>query len=81
MNYQAACRLIQIVAGFVVLGTGIAMIVLPGPAIIVIPVGLKMLSVKYSWARRLSKKIHALKKSSIARWGWIFKGLTGKRRE
>ena len=31
---------------------GIAMIVLPGPAVIVIPIGLAILATEYAWARR-----------------------------
>lgn len=34
-----------------VLIAGLAMLVLPGPAILVIPVGLAMLAVRYRWAR------------------------------
>ena len=36
----------------VVLG-GLAMTVLPGPAVVVVPVGLAMLAVEFAWARRL----------------------------
>ena len=36
-----------------VLAVGIAMIVLPGPAIIMIPVGLSILATEFLWARRL----------------------------
>lgn len=39
--------------GFTILATGIAMIVLPGPAIIVIPVGLAVLATEFIWARKL----------------------------
>jgi hypothetical protein len=35
-----------------VLLIGIAMIVLPGPAFVVIPVGLAILATEYAWARR-----------------------------
>jgi tellurite resistance protein TerC len=31
---------------------GIALLVLPGPAIVVIPVGLAILATEYAWARR-----------------------------
>jgi tellurite resistance protein TerC len=39
--------------GFSVLAIGIAMIALPGPAVIVIPVGLAILATEYVWARKL----------------------------
>ncbi len=46
-------RLVVTVIGFTILATGIAMIVLPGPAIIVIPVGLTILATEFLWARKL----------------------------
>ena len=54
---QQAKRLIVIVAGSTVLLIGIAMIVLPGPAVIVIPVGLGVLATEFVWARKLLTKI------------------------
>jgi len=44
-------RIWRSIIGFTVLGLGIALIVLPGPAIIVIPVGLAILATEYAWAR------------------------------
>ena len=57
ITYKAARRAVLIGAGFLILATGIAMIVLPGPAILVIPLGLSMLSGEYLWARRLLARI------------------------
>ncbi len=48
-----ARRLIILVIGLTVLAIGIALIVLPGPAFIVIPVGLAILGTEFVWARRL----------------------------
>jgi hypothetical protein len=48
---QQAKRLIVIVVGSTVLLIGIAMIVLPGPAVLVIPVGLSVLATELVWAR------------------------------
>jgi tellurite resistance protein TerC len=48
-----AKRLIVIVIGFTVLAAGVAMIVLPGPAVVVIPVGLAILATEFIWARKL----------------------------
>jgi len=50
-------RIIITIIGFTVLIIGMAMIVLPGPAIIVIPLGLAILASEFLWARRLLKKI------------------------
>jgi uncharacterized protein (TIGR02611 family) len=48
-----AKRLIVIVVGFTILAAGMAMIVLPGPAVVVIPVGLAILATEFIWARTL----------------------------
>lgn len=48
-----AKRLVITVIGFTVLASGVAMIVLPGPAVVVIPVGLAILATEYIWARKL----------------------------
>ena len=52
-----AWRLIVLVAGVTILLAGIAMIVLPGPAIVVIPVGLAVLATEFLWARRLLARV------------------------
>jgi tellurite resistance protein TerC len=54
---QQAKRIIKIVIGFTVLITGLAMVVLPGPAILVIPAGLAILATEFVWAKRLLDKI------------------------
>ena len=41
------------VIGVTVLGIGISMLALPGPAIVVIPVGLAILSTEFVWAKNL----------------------------
>ena len=40
-------------AGFVVLIAGVIMLVTPGPAFVLIPVGLAMLALEFKWAERL----------------------------
>ena len=47
-----ARRLVIGVIGMTVLLMGVAMIVLPGPAVVVIPVGLAILATEFAWARR-----------------------------
>jgi tellurite resistance protein TerC len=49
-------RAIVGVIGFTVLLVGIAMIVLPGPAFLVIPLGLAILATEFVWAEVLLKK-------------------------
>jgi len=46
-------RLVIGLIGFTVLVIGVAMIVLPGPAFIVIPIGLGILATEFIWAKSL----------------------------
>ena len=43
-------RALYVVVGFTLLLGGIAMLVLPGPAFVVIPVGLAILALEFAWA-------------------------------
>jgi uncharacterized protein (TIGR02611 family) len=56
-TYKIARRIAVAVVGSTVLIVGIALIVLPGPAIIVIPIGLAILGIEFAWARLWLKKI------------------------
>lgn len=49
-------KLIVGVIGITILLIGIAMIVLPGPALVLIPVGLGLLATEFAWARRLIRR-------------------------
>lgn len=55
-NIKIVKRVIVSVVGATVLVIGMALLVLPGPAFIVIPVGLAILATEYAWARRWLKK-------------------------
>ena len=52
-TFGQAKRLVVTVIGFTILAAGVAMIVLPGPAIVVIPIGLALLATEFIWARKL----------------------------
>ena len=54
---KQARRLIVVVVGFTVLLIGLALIVLPGPAFVVIPIGLAILATEFVWARKLLHRI------------------------
>lgn len=56
-SIKQAKRLIIAIVGFTVLFIGIAMIVLPGPAFIVIPAGIGILATEFVWARSLLKEV------------------------
>lgn len=49
----------MIVIGFTILAIGIAVIVLPGPAIVVIPGGLALLATEFIWAKKLLVAVKA----------------------
>lgn len=51
MTYKAARRIVIAVVGVTVLIIGVVMIVTPGPALVLIPVGLAILSIEFAWAR------------------------------
>ena len=46
-------RALFVAAGFTVVAAGVAMLVLPGPALVVIPIGLAMLALEFAWAEQL----------------------------
>ena len=49
---RKARRVLIFVVGTTVLMIGIAMIVLPGPAVVVIPIGLAILATEFVWAKK-----------------------------
>ena len=49
-------KLVYSVLGVTVLLIGIVMVVLPGPAVLVIPIGLAILASEYAWARRIMRR-------------------------
>ena len=53
-------RIIVAVVGGTVLVLGVALIVLPGPAFIVIPAALAILAIEFAWARRWLRSVRAL---------------------
>ncbi len=48
-----AYRVAWVTAGVIVVVAGLVMVVFPGPALVVIPIGLAMLSLEFVWAERL----------------------------
>ncbi len=57
MIFKQAKRLIVLVMGLTVLLIGVALLVLPGPAFVIIPVGLAILATEFAWARRLLNRL------------------------
>jgi len=54
---KQAKKLVISVIGFTVLLIGLAMVVLPGPAFIVMPIGLGILAAEFVWARKFLEKV------------------------
>jgi tellurite resistance protein TerC len=52
-SFRMARKVAVAVLGFSVLALGVALIVLPGPALLVIPLGLSILAREFLWARKL----------------------------
>jgi uncharacterized protein (TIGR02611 family) len=65
-NIKIVRRVIVSVIGATVLLIGIALLVLPGPAFIVIPVGLAILATEYTWARRWLRKVRRMASNVMA---------------
>jgi tellurite resistance protein TerC len=57
LTYRWARRIAVAVVGGTVLLVGFALIVLPGPAFVVIPLGLAILGLEFAWARRWLRKV------------------------
>ena len=56
-TYKAARRIVVGVVGITVLLIGVIMLVTPGPALVVIPVGLAILSIEFAWARHWLRRL------------------------
>ena len=57
---RAVRRVVIAVVGITILAVGVALLVLPGPAFIVVPIGLAVLAVEFRWARRLLRRAREL---------------------
>lgn len=66
-SYRAGRKLAIATIGASVVALGVAMLVLPGPAILVIPVGLAILAVEFAWARRWLERLRDGSRSVLGR--------------
>jgi len=55
--FRHARRVVVAVVGGTVLLVGLVMIVTPGPALVLVPLGLAILAIEFAWARRLLKRV------------------------
>jgi uncharacterized protein (TIGR02611 family) len=65
-NIKFVKRVIVSVIGGTVLLIGVALLVLPGPAFIVIPIGLAILATEYAWARRWLRKVRRMASNVVS---------------
>ena len=65
-NIKVVRRVIVSVVGATVLLIGIALLVLPGPAFVVIPLGLAILATEYAWARRWLQKARRMASQAVS---------------
>jgi tellurite resistance protein TerC len=56
-TYRLAKRIAIAVIGASILAVGIVMIITPGPALILIPVGLAILGLEFAWAKIWLKRL------------------------
>ena len=59
-TYVTGRRIVISIVGASVLLLGIVMILTPGPAIVMIPLGLAILAVEFVWARRWLRKLREI---------------------
>lgn len=57
VTYRQARRIVVTVLGTTLLLLGVAMLVLPGPAMLMIPLGLAVLALEFTWARLWLRRI------------------------
>jgi Putative transmembrane protein (PGPGW) len=69
-------RAASLVAAFLVIAAGLVMLVVPGPAIIVIPVGIAMLAARFRWAQWLLRETV---ERGVAFQRWLSKAGLGMR--
>ncbi len=59
ISYRQGRRIAVFLIGSTVMLIGIVMIVTPGPAFVVIPLGLAILTIEFAWARRWMAKLRS----------------------
>jgi tellurite resistance protein TerC len=69
VTYRAARRIVVAVVGTTVVLIGVALIVLPGPAFVVIPIGLGILGLEFAWARHWLHRIRDSARSWLGQAG------------
>lgn len=66
MTYRLARRIIVAIVGSTLLLIGIVLLVAPGPAFAVIPIGLAVLALEFAWARRWLRRFRTMANDLVA---------------
>lgn len=66
-GYGAARKTMVALAGTTVLVLGLALLFLPGPGVLVIPLGLGILGIEFAWARRLLETVREWSEETLRR--------------
>lgn len=56
-TWRQVRKIVVLIVGSVVILVGVVMLITPGPAFVVIPAGIAILSIEFPWAKRLFVKI------------------------
>jgi uncharacterized protein (TIGR02611 family) len=80
-TYEVARRVVIGVIGGTVVLLGIVLIFLPGPAFVVIPVGLAILGIEFAWARHWLRIVKARAREVREKAGNITQDLKQKAQE
>lgn len=67
MRKRKIRKIIISIVGSILLIIGIIMIIVPGPAYLIIPAGLGMLGTEYQWAKRMHEKIKGILKKIFSK--------------
>ncbi len=76
-TYTTARRVVIAVIGVTVMLLGVILIFTPGPAVVVIPLGLAILATEFVWARRLLNRVRDDARGAFA----AFRGGSKKRKQ
>jgi len=69
LTYKTARRVVVTLVGVTVLLIGLVLLVTPGPALVVIPVGLAILGLEWAWARQLLRAVKDKSGAALKRVG------------
>ena len=63
--YRGGRKVVVGILGLTLVLIGLAMVVLPGPAFVVLPAGLAMLSLEFAFARRWLRRLRAMARRAM----------------